>query len=162
MLDVLYCDWGDPQIDGVMVRFRGSKTDRYNEGCLRYIGATGCDRCLVRALQDWYDIEPEHFEDSARPMFTVHGRVLRREDMQHDLREAASALGIDEQRMGTHSLRVGGATWLYQAGYDIEVIKRHGRWTSNVVHVYLWEGSGHSDLCQRMANVKFALHVHAV
>ena len=23
-----------------------------------------------------------------------------------------------------------------------EYIKRHGRWASNVVHVYLWEGSG--------------------
>ena len=35
-----YCDWGDEGIDGFMIRFRGSKTDKYNEGCLRYVGIT--------------------------------------------------------------------------------------------------------------------------
>ena len=50
------------------------------------------------------------------------------------------------------------AWWMYQAGYDIEVIKRHGRWTSNVVHVYLWEGTGHSGLAAKMAAVDFIIH----
>ena len=83
---------------------------------------------------------------------------MNREEMQNDLREAAAACGIDEQRFGTHSWRVSGATWMYQAGYDIEIIKRHGRWTSNVVHVYLWEGSGHSGLAAKMAAVDFVVH----
>ena len=29
-----------------------------------------------------------------------------------------------------------------------------------VVHVYLWEGSGHAGLAAKMANVDFALHAH--
>ena len=62
--------------------------------------------------------------------------------------------------IGTHSLRIAGATWMYQAGVDIEIIKRHGRWTSGVVHVYLWEGSGHAGLAAKMAVVDFALHAH--
>ena len=62
------------------------------------------------------------------------------------MRSAAVACGVDESRIGTHSLRVTCATWLYQAGYDLEYIKRHGRWVSNVVHVYLWEGSGFHDI----------------
>ena len=41
--------------------------------------------------------------------------------------------------MGSHSLRIGGATALYRAGHDIETIKRFGRWTSSAVHSYLWE-----------------------
>ena len=77
-----------------------------------------------------------------------------------DLRDAAVALKIEEQRIGTHSLRIAGATWMYQAGVDIEIIKRHGRWTSGVVHVYLWEGSGHAGLAAKMAVVDFALHAH--
>eukprot|EP00974_Lingulodinium_polyedra_P076838 7438187-Lingulodinium_polyedra.AAC.1 len=41
--------------------------------------------------------------------------------------------------IGTHSLRIGGATALYKAGLDIETIKRQGRWMSSAVHGYLWE-----------------------
>ena len=64
------------------------------------------------------------------------GRVFGRVEMQTDLRLAAIALKLPSENIGTHSLRVSCATWLYQAGYDLEYIKRHGRWASNVVHVY--------------------------
>ena len=156
-----YCDWGDEGIDGFMIRFRGSKTDKYNEGCLRYVGITDNSRCFVKAVLEWYKLDPEHFDEVAQPMFRLpSGKTFTREAMQQDLRDAATALKIDAQRYGTHSLRIAGATWMYQVGKDIEVIKRHGRWTSNVVHVYLWEGSGHASLAKDMANVDFALHVH--
>ena len=52
---------------------------------------------------------------------------------------AASACGIDPARMGSHSLRIGGATALYKAGVDVETIKRIGRWSSSAVHAYLWD-----------------------
>ena len=156
-----YTTWSDPGVDGVMVRFRGSKTDRYNEGSLRYVGKTPNARCFVKAMVEWYGADPQHFDDSATPLFTLlSGKVMRREQMQDDLRSAAADLGINEQRMGTHSLRIAGATWMYQSGVDIEVIKRHGRWTSGVVHVYLWEGTGHSGLSSKMAQVDFTLHAH--
>ena len=154
-----YTDWGDPAVDGFMAKFRGSKTDQYNEGSLRYVGKTRNARCAVKAFVEWQRMDPEHFERADRPMFCMsNGRVFTREEMQHDLRDAAVRCEIDEQRFGTHSWRVSGATWMYQAGYDIETIKRHGRWTSNVVHVYLWEGSGHSGLAAKMADVDFVVH----
>ena len=80
--------------------------------------------------------------------------------MQADLRAAALAFGVPEQRVGTHSLRVSCATWLYQAGYSVEHIKRHGRWVSNAVQYYLWEGSGLQGMSAAMANVEFVLHAH--
>ena len=155
-----YTTWDDPAVDGIMAKFRSSKTDQYNEGALRYVGMTGNSRCVVKALLEWFKLDPDHFlTEVDRPLFRFPGgRVMTREEMQNDLREAAVAVGIDEQRFGTHSWRVSGATWMYQAGYDIEVIKRHGRWTSNVVHVYLWEGSGHSGLAAKMAAVDFIIH----
>ena len=66
------------------------------------------------------------------------GRVLGRAEQQADLREAAKAVlgselkSADEARFCTHSLRISCATWLYQAGYSIDYIKRHGRWISNL------------------------------
>jgi integrase len=155
-----YTDWSDPAVDGIMARFRSSKTDQYNEGALRYVGKTTNSRCVVKALIEWYALDSAHFEEhDDRPMFRYpNGKVMTREEMQHDLREAAVDCEIDEQRFGTHSWRVSGATWLYQAGYDIETIKRHGRWTSGVVHVYLWEGTGQQGLAAKMSAVDFVIH----
>ena len=151
MMGHQYCEWSD-EFDGLMVTFRGSKTDQYNEGFKRYVGMTGNSRCAVLAFREWYTLQPSHFERSdIVPMFTMpDGRVLGRVVMQNDLRRSALLAGLSDENIGTHSLRVSCATWLYQAGYDIENIKRHGRWASNVVHVYLWEGSGFHTMCKKM------------
>ena len=161
MMGHQYCEWSD-EFDGLMVTFRGSKTDQYNEGCKRYVGITGNSRCAVRAFREWYTLQPSHFERSdVVPMFTMpDGRVLGRTEMQNDLRRAALLAGLSDENIGTHSLRVSCATWLYQAGYDLEYIKRHGRWASNVVHVYLWEGSGFHTMCKKMSECKFVLHTN--
>ena len=85
-------------------------------------------------------------------MFTIpNGRVFGRVEMQNDLWLAAIALKLPSENTGAHLLRVSCATWLlYQAAYDLEYTKRHGRWALNVVHVYLWEGSGFHSMCKRM------------
>ena len=146
----------------VTVIVRGSKTDQYNEGCLRYVGSTRNSRCLMRALHEWFDSQPGHFHRcDDTPLFTMpDGRVLTREELQADLRLGTTELGLPADRVGTHSLRVSCATWLYQAGYELECIKRHGRWVSNVVHVYLWEGSGFNDMAKKMSEAKFVLHAN--
>ena len=156
-----YCSWED-DFDGIMVKFRGSKTDQYNEGCLRYVGATGNSRCLMKALHEWYDLQPGHFSRcDDTPFFTMpNGAVLTREELQADLRLGTTELGLPANRVGTHSLRVSCATWMYQAGYELEYIKRHARWVTNVVHVYLWEGSGFNDMAKRMSEAKFVLHAN--
>ena len=43
--------------------------------------------------------------------------------------------------MGTHSLRIGGASALLHAGEHIETIKRIGRWVSDAFQRYLWEAN---------------------
>ena len=98
-------------------------------------------------------------------MFTMpNGKVLGRVEFQNDFRAAAQALDLPVERTGTHSCRVACATWLYQAGYSIDYTKRHPRWLTNSVHVYLWEweGSGLHDMVKNMSEVKFQLHVHMV
>lgn len=158
-----YCTWFD-DFDGLMVTFRASKTDQYNEGCKRYLGHTDNSMCAVKAFREWVKLQPGWFRNASsndRPMFSLpDGRVLGRSEVQLDYRAAAAALGLPTENIGTHSCRVSCATWLYQAGYDIEYIKRHARWAGNSVHVYLWEGSGHHDMVKKMSEVKFKLHLH--
>ena len=40
--------------------------------------------------------------------------------------------------MGNQSLRAGGATAMWQTGYEVEIIKRWGRWESASFQGYLW------------------------
>ena len=163
MLDKAYCSWFD-EFNGLMVTFRASKTDQYNEGCKRYIGIADNPRCAVLAFREWRTLQPEHFDHASsrdQPMFTLpDGHVLGRNEVQGDYREAASALGLPTEQIGTHSCRVACATWLYQAGYSIDFIKRHARWVGDSVHVYLWEGSGLHGMVKKMSSVEFTLHTH--
>eukprot|EP00974_Lingulodinium_polyedra_P120455 11175092-Lingulodinium_polyedra.AAC.1 len=41
--------------------------------------------------------------------------------------------------MGSHSLRIGGATCLYHTVQDLGRVRRFGRWSSDCFHDYLWE-----------------------
>ena len=67
------------------------------------------------------------------------GSFIRRETVQARLAAAAAAFGVDACRMGSHSLRIGGATALYHVTGDLQVVRRFGRWGSDAFHAYLWE-----------------------
>ena len=68
------------------------------------------------------------------------------------LSRAALAEGLPLDRMGTHSLRIGGASALLHAGVHIEIIKRIGKWVPDAFQRYLWEANEDTkDLSQRMA-----------
>ena len=71
---------------------------------------------------------------SSSPLFgkDVRGRLTGL------LRIAASAHQIEPTRIGTHSLRSGWADAMFVAGYDVEIIKRWGRWVSDPFSFYLW------------------------
>ena len=74
------------------------------------------------------------------PLFRLaDGRLLRRGDTQDLLCMAALAEGLDPRTMGTHSLRIGGASALYHQVRDLAIVKRFGRWASDAFHSYLWE-----------------------
>ena len=48
---------------------------------------------------------------------------------------------VEPTCVGTHSLRIGGATALYQFTKDAETVRRFGRWTpgSPMVFLYSWD-----------------------
>ena len=71
------------------------------------------------------------------------GSALKREVVQHYLRLAAMAQGYDGDKMGSHSLRIGGATAMYHTTNDLQRVRRFGRWVSDCFHSYLWESHEH-------------------
>ncbi len=68
------------------------------------------------------------------------GQRVTRQILQDWLQAAARAEGIPQGRIGTHSLRIGGASALFNAGWDMTAIQRFGRWTGGLAFQgYLWE-----------------------
>ncbi len=57
--------------------------------------------------------------------------------LNHIVKANIVGLGVDPKTFGSHSLRAGGATEAATKGVDTYLIKRHGRWKSDAVYLYI-------------------------
>lgn len=74
-------------------------------------------------------------------------------DVVQAIKAAAAAVGEDPKNFGSHSLRSGGATALFNAGVDSLVVKKFGRWRSDAVERYTAIKSDISDtLAEKMVS----------
>ena len=118
--------------------------------------AGGQTLCVVQSVAWLF----HHFPDRAPgevnqdiPILTeVDGSLLTRMAMQNILQMAAKSLGFNEARLGSHSLRFGGASALWAAYHDSALVRRWGRWASDAFQGYIWEGrQGSAGVAQSMA-----------
>ena len=59
----------------------------------------------------------------------------------------------------SHSLRIGGASALFQSTGEIELVKRTGRWSSSAVQRYLHDGEiALKETASKMAKVEQRVH----
>ena len=87
-----------------------------------------------------------------------------RNSIQAWLRAAARQCGLPPERIGTHSIRGGGATALVAAGWSQEAARRFGRWTSEAAfRGYLWDTFADTEgLAGRMVQARSSLHAGAL
>ncbi len=73
---------------------------------------------------------PQRFEpgpESAKPVFRfADGSVLSRDTIAYWLEAGADAENVSPERMGSHSLRIGGAVALHLQLKDLELVRRFG------------------------------------
>eukprot|EP00974_Lingulodinium_polyedra_P039915 3830446-Lingulodinium_polyedra.AAC.1 len=111
-------------------------------------------------LRSWW---PQRFDggpEAGAPLFRwASGRVLHRTQVQRLLQEAAVACNLPAGRFMSHSLRIGGASALYNATGEVETVKRYGRWSSGAFHRYLWDAAERSKgVAEAMAKCEATLH----
>ena len=132
-----------------------TKNDQPSSGATRNHFSTGEVLCPVKALVQVFRQFPERWRgpEAAMPLFRkTSGEPFQRGDLQQLLRMAAVAEGMDPDRIGTHSLRSGGATAMYHVCPDVQKLRRFGRWNSDAFHLYLWESHEQArGLSQAMA-----------
>ena len=68
-------------------------------------------------------------------------------------KQAAKGVGLPPSRFVSHSLRIGGATALFQATGEIELVERMGRWSSSADR-----GDTIPKVSQKMAGVPSTVH----
>eukprot|EP00913_Durusdinium_trenchii_P006898 g6489.t1 len=128
------------QAEEIVIYLKGSQTDQYNQGTVRNQFRSGDELCVVTALANYQAMKPERFAgaEADQPLFRLeNGKPLQRTDIQGLIQLAAVADGQSTTRYGSHSLRIGGATAMYQTTKDLDIVKRFGRWNSDAFHGYL-------------------------
>ena len=149
---------------GVTLQFRKTKTDQEAFGSCKTMYLSGVeDLCVVCALLHLQAMAPQRFHtgsEALQPLFRwANGQVLKREQVQNVLQKAAKACGLPSERFMSHSLRIGGASALFQSTGEIELVKRTGRWSSSAVQRYLHDGEiALRETASKMAKVEQRVH----
>ena len=146
------------------LQFRKTKADQEAFGTCKTMLKTDVEHvCVVTALEKFKEVAPRRFHggpEAHLPLFRwSSGPLLKRLEVQNILQKAAKSTGLPAERFQSHSLRIGGASALYQATGEVEVVKRTGRWTSSAVQRYLHDsGDVLKGLSKKMATVDQFVH----
>ncbi|CAE7036810.1 unnamed protein product [Symbiodinium sp. CCMP2592] len=139
----------------VTLQFRKTKTDQEAFGTCKTMYASGPATLPGIAPQRF-----GHGGEALKPLFRwANGQMLKRTQVQYVLQQAAAGVGLPPGRFMSHSLRIGGASALFQATGEIEVVKRTGRWSSSAVQRYLHDGeTALKQAASKMASVEQRVH----
>jgi len=127
--------------DELVIVIRSSKTQQNMEATLNQFRSGDPELCVVQAAEIYYSHAPERMAGSRAcdPLLALQdGTLLTREHVQKTMRRAAIAAGVPPESIGSHSLRIGGATALWATFKDAAMIKRWGRWASETWQSYVW------------------------
>ncbi|CAK0861117.1 unnamed protein product [Prorocentrum cordatum] len=119
--------------DEMVIYIKGSKTDQLNVGTVRNHYRAGTTLCPIAAMERLQAHHPQRIKGhrgTAAP-FPL--------GVQHFLTVAGLAAGLSREEIGSHSLRIGGATAMYHVTEDLSRVRQFGRWQSDAFHGYLWE-----------------------
>ena len=153
----------ETKAEEMTLQFRKTKADQSAFGTCKTMLQTYVEHvCVVKAMIEFKEVAPRRFKgaEALLPLFRwSSGEVLKRLEIQNILQKAAKAVGLPAERFQSHSLRIGGASALFQATGEVEVVKRTGRWSSGAVQRYLHDGGDVlKGLSRKMANVSQFVH----
>ena len=157
-------DESNGKVNGVTLQFRKTKVDQEAFGERKTLYVSGIPEvCVVTALLKFKAVAPQRFGngcEALKPLFRwSSGQMLMRGQVQNVLQKAATACGLPAGRFMSHSLRIGGASALFQSTGEIELVKRNGRWSSSAVQRYLHDGEiALRNTAEKMAKVEQKIH----
>lgn len=131
----------------------GAKNNQYGREELRYLHASGDDTiCPILGARWIYKAAINYGTLPSDPaLATSSRRGITSKAMAFLIKQAVVSVGLDPARYSTHSVRIGGATKLLNAGADRLVIKVLGRRLSNAFEEYpVLSAEGSRDIASLM------------
>jgi hypothetical protein len=115
-------EWGSEDqeyADEIIAVQRQSKADQERRGAVTNMLVSSDPRlCVVAWIKHLAKVRPGHFKDPTRYLFTLSdGRVLNRDKVALALKAGAMRLGLRSEEINVISLRAGGASCMYHAGF---------------------------------------------
>lgn len=136
----------------VGISLNGAKNNQFGCEEMRYHSKSKDPLiCPVRAAR-WVHKAAAVLGTSANdPALSVRKGGITSTEIAAIIKNAARKAGFDPARFSTHSVRIGGATALLNAGADRLVIKLMGRWLSNAFEGYpVLSAKGSAELSRYM------------
>jgi hypothetical protein len=119
----------------VVITLRESKTDIFRQGVDISLFKNGSRTCPHRLLKGAWDTSADK-RPSAPLLQNGNGSPFTYKALHSTMKSVCRALGYSGT-IGTHSLRIGGATTLAMLGYPAHVIRTMGRWKSISYQLYV-------------------------
>jgi hypothetical protein len=154
--------------DGVTISLQNQKNGHKNEALHHYssgdafLDPVKSAARLVHSARSCKKGAPlGSFPDENGRLQSVSADEIRSTIRQGATLDNLEAYGYDLKRIGSHSLRSGGAMRLKLAGCDDDIIKKIGRWSSNTYLRYIQTQIGEltADLATAMAQTLRFHHV---
>ena len=143
LIDIRTEEWLDEQNKhvGIMyVLINKSKTDQERRGDTVIVSAVDDLKiCPIHSFDIWRRCM---VEDSEWLLHDINGGELKPDKPNKVVKSILTDLKIDTTKYGGHSMRKGAATAAVAAGIDMHLLKRHGRWKSDAVYVYVFDSIG--------------------
>ena len=140
--------WTEPITEGgppaLFVFVEMSKTDQHRVGHTIVIGGTAEPSLCIARWLNLLSKAKEGVPHLAQSKWLFcnagNGQALSTKTPCHIIKAWLNAIGVEDvHAYGSHSCRRGGATAAAAAGVEERLIKRHGAWRSDAVHIYIDE-----------------------
>jgi hypothetical protein len=143
-------------VDELVEMESSSKAGQEGMGAMNnvYADDTGSPACTVMLYNKLRAMNPGYFDEANDEGFLctlANGELLKGHVVEKMLKDAAVRLRFSPAGFTLHSLRSGGATAMWHAGYEAFAIQSRGRWRSDAFKTYIWDGRERArDVATRM------------
>jgi integrase len=140
--EVVSLKWEDLQWEPkwIMVSIRKSKTDQFGEGAEVLLPKLKNELCPVKALcklKERCDEEDFIFRAWDHQKKSWSSKAMTRDALSSRLKLLATKANVDSKGVSSHTMRRSGASALANAGVDLALLMKYGRWKSYTAVGYL-------------------------
>lgn len=123
-------EWANGKRVAVQIKCRGSKSDKFNTGNVKWLTVAADDcLCPVELFCEYWDATTHFAAD--QPLFRhLDGKLVTSRQVVDAIKRQAVCMGLDPKHYAGHSLRIGGATAMTAADLSMYDKMQQGGWQS--------------------------------